>query len=252
VIEWHDEGIVLSARRHGEADAVVTALTFEHGRHAGLVKGGASRRQRPILEPGNRLALTWRARLADHLGSLAVDPIDLFASRLLDRPLSLAALGSAMALVEAGLAEREPHGQLYAALLRLVRHLERDEEEGDGPVWLETYVRFELLLLQALGFGLDLERCAVTGRSDDLVYVSPRTGRAVSREGAGAYAPRLLPLPPFLKGEGSADADQIAAALRLAGHFLDRHLLAPQERTLPPARDRLLQLCRDRWPKEEG
>ena len=161
-MEWHDDGIVLSARPHGETDAILSALTFEHGRHLGLVKGGIGRRARPLLQPGNRLELAWKARLPEHLGLYTLEPVQLCGNRLIDDPWRLAALASATTLLEQSLAEREPHPRLYAGLLKLL-----DAMLGD-PRWLETYVRFELLLLQDLGFALDLERCAATGRAEDL------------------------------------------------------------------------------------
>ena len=237
-MEWQDEGLVLSARPHGETDAIVSALTFEHGRHLGLVKGGVGRRARPMLQPGNRLGLAWKARLAEHLGNYTVEPMQLFGSRLLDDPLKLAALASATALVDDGLAEREPHPRLYAALLTLLETMLVD------PRWRETYVRFELVLLQELGFSLDLAACAVSGATADLAYVSPRTGRAVSRAAAGDLASRLLSLPPFLVTDEPAGPDEVAAGLRLAGHFLAKHLFGPADRTLPAARERFATLQR--------
>ena len=156
-MEWIDEGIALAVRPHGESDAVLSALTFEHGRHLGLVKGGSGRRARPFLQPGNRLGLTWKARLPEHLGHFSAEPMQLFGSRLLDARLPLAALASACALLEVAPAEREPHPRLYAGLLKLLEGMLTD------PRWAETYVRFELLLLQELGFALDLAACAVTG-----------------------------------------------------------------------------------------
>jgi DNA repair protein RecO (recombination protein O) len=238
-MEWQDEGLVLSVRPHGENDAILSALTFEHGRHVGLVKGGIGRRARPLLQPGNRLQLTWKARLPEHLGHYTLEPMQLFGGRLLDDPLRLAALASAVGLLEQGLAEREPHPRLYAGLLKLLEAMLAD------PRWLETYVRFELLLLQDLGFALDLESCAVTGAREDLAFVSPRTGRAVSRAGAGELAPRLLPLPPFLSGDVPAMFSDIATGLRLAGHFLAKHVLAPADRSLPATRERLVALVRE-------
>ena len=237
-MEWQDEGLVLSARAHGETDVILSALTFEHGRHLGLVKGGQGRRARPLLQPGNRLGLLWKARLAEHLGHYAAEPMQLFGSRMLDDPLRLAALASATALLDQGLAEREPHPRLYAGLLTLLEAMPAD------PRWRETYVRFELLLLQELGFSLDLDACAVSGATTGLAYVSPRTGRAVSQDAAGELAPRLLPLPPFLLADEPATADDIAQGLRLAGHFLAKHLLGPAERALPAARERFAALQR--------
>jgi DNA repair protein RecO (recombination protein O) len=232
---WQDEGVVLALRRHGESSAVVTLLTAAHGRHAGLVRGGAGRRARALYEPGNRLAVTWRARLPEHLGSFTGEARAAVAARLLDRPGRLAALGAACALLEATLPERDPHPLLYNELNELIDVLMHQD------AWPERYVRFELALLAELGFGLDLSACAVTGGGDDLAYVSPRTGRAVSRAAAGAYAPRLLPLPAFLLGPAPADAAAIEQGLRLTGAFLQRHLFEAHERPLPVARERLLR-----------
>ena len=233
-MDWRDEGIVLGVRPHAENDAILTALTFDHGRHLGLVKGGLGRRARPLLQPGNRLSLTWKARLAEHLGNFAIEAMQLSGSRLVPEPHRLLALAAATELVDATTPEREPHPRLYAGLLRLTQTL---VEAAD---WPQAYVRFEVLLLSELGFALHLDACAVTGTADDLAFVSPRTGRAVSRAAAGAYAPRLLPLPAFLTGGDDAGADELRAGLVLSGHFLQRHLFDPAERVLPVARERLL------------
>jgi DNA repair protein RecO (recombination protein O) len=231
---WRDEGVVLAARRHGESAAVVSVLTREHGRHAGLVRAGFSRRSRAIYQQGNVLDVTWRARLAEQLGTLTGELKAHLASRLMTDPARLACLAAACSLLERTLPERDPHPRLYEVLAALLAQL------SDDPDWPEGYVRFEVALLAELGFGLDLSRCVVTGRTADLIYVSPRTGRAVSREGAGVYADRLLPLPPFLLGRAPAEPAQIAAGLRLTGTFLRRHLFDASERPLPEARDRLL------------
>ena len=239
-MEWQDEGIVLQARLHGETDSIITLLTFEHGRHLGLVKGGASRKIRAALQPGNRLACRWRARLADHLGHFTIEPVRLYAALLIDDPLRLAAAASAAALVDATLAEREPHPELFAALVTLMSRL------ATGEAWPEAYVRFELLLLSTLGYGLDLSGCAVTGETAGLAFVSPRTGRAVSAGGAGEFAPRLLPLPPFLVSDTPADDAAIGQGLKLAGHFLDRHILEPSDKEMPLPRARFVELWRQR------
>ncbi len=242
-MQWQDEGVVLAARPHGESSAVVSLFTAGHGRHAGLVRGGAGRRARPVYEPGNRLRVTWRARLPEQLGSFSAELEVAVAARLLDDPLRLAGLGAACALLDAGLPERDPHPMLYKMFEHLIKGLLQHEE------WLERYVRFELDLLAELGFGLDLEVCAVTGATTDLVYVSPRSGRAVSRAGAGDYADRLLPLPAFLlgpaSGQAAADPAQITAGLRLTGAFLRRHLFDASERPLPAARERLIRRLAD-------
>ena len=238
-MQWQDEGVVLAARRHGESSAVVSLFTQAHGRHAGLVRGGAGRRARPVYEPGNRLRVIWRARLADQLGAFSAELQSAIAARLLDDPDRLAALGAACALLEASLPERDPHPLLYSQLSELIDVLVEQRS------WPERYVRFELALLAELGFGLDLQACAVTGQTTDLAYVSPRSGRAVSRQGAGEYADRLLPLPDFLLGREPADPAQIQAGLRLTGAFLRRHLFDASERAMPNARERLVrQLAR--------
>jgi DNA repair protein RecO (recombination protein O) len=234
-MQWQDEGVVLAARRHGESSAVVSLFTQAHGRHAGLVRGGAGRRARPVYEPGNRLRVIWRARLADQLGAFSAELQSAIAARLLDDPDRLAALGAACALLEASLPERDPHPLLYSQLSELIDVLVEQRS------WPERYVQFELALLAELGFGLDLQACAVTGQTTDLAYVSPRSGRAVSRQGAGEYADRLLPLPDFLLGREPADPAQIQAGLRLTGAFLRRHLFDASERAMPNARERLIR-----------
>ena len=236
-MEWQDEAIVLAVRRHAENDAILSALTLEHGRHVGLVHGGAGKRAGPLLQPGNRLSTTWRARLAEQLGHYRVEPMQLLAARLVDDPARLLGLASACALLEGSLPERESHPRLYAGLLRLLETMVQNENGN----WPETYVRFEVLLLSDLGFGLDLGSCALSGATGDLAYVSPRSGRAVGREAAGAFAPRLLPLPAFLLGLGEAAASEedVAAGLRLTGHFLAKHVFAPADRPLPAVRERL-------------
>jgi DNA repair protein RecO (recombination protein O) len=213
---------------------VVSVFTAGHGRHAGLVRGGFSRRALPVHQIGNLVQATWRARLADQLGSFRVELARPVAALLLDRPDRLAGLGAACALLDAGLPERDPHPSLYRSLGELIDAL---LQEG---AWWDRYVRFELELLADLGFGLDLGSCAVTGSSDDLAYVSPRSGRAVSRAAAGPYVDRLLPLPAFLIGRGSPDMAQIRAGLQLTGAFLRRHLLDASDTHAPRARQLLL------------
>ena len=233
-MEWQDDGIVLAARRHGESAAIVHLLTPAHGRHAGLVRGGAGHKARVLFQPGNLLRVTWRARLASHLGHFQVEAKRLVAGRLLTDGNRLAALGAAAALLDTGLPERDPHPALFEAMSELIEIL------LEGEAWREAYVRFELALLAELGFGLDLEACAVTGATEGLAFVSPVSGRAVTRAGAGDYAPRLLPLPRFLLEDAAADPQEISEGLRLTGAFLQRHLFDATDRELPPARDRLV------------
>jgi DNA repair protein RecO (recombination protein O) len=233
-MQWQDEGIILAVRRHGESSAVVSLFTASHGRHAGLVRGAASRKATPVHQIGNRVQANWRARLADQLGSFTLELATPSAALLLDRPDQLAGLGAACALLQAGLPERDPHPNLYKALGDLIEALMQD---GAG---LERYVVFELDLLADLGFGLNLGTCAVTGSNEDLAFVSPRSGRAVSRGVAGPYVERLLPLPGFLIGQVPADAEQIRAGLRLTGAFLRRHLFDVSDSAVPRARQLLL------------
>jgi len=219
-MDFTDDAIVLSARRHGEANAVLSVLTREHGRHMGLVKGGTSRRQRPMLEIGNRLKVTWRARLEEQLGNFTAEQVSAASAVLLQDPLKLAALASACAIADIVLPEREPHEDIYQATAVLI-----DALTGEGVAWAADYVRWELALLTALGFGLDLTKCAVTGDKEGLAFVSPKTGRAVSRAGGQGYADRLLPLPAFLLAPHEPDRSDLLAGLRLTGYFLDSHVL---------------------------
>lgn len=236
MMEWQDEGALLSVRPHGESAAIIEVFTAEHGRHAGVVRGGTSRRIAPILQPGAQVQVAWRARLDGHIGAFTVEPLKARTALLGDR-LALAGLSSVCAMLRVALAERDPHPVLWRATMPLLDALDR------GADWVPDYLRWELLLLEDMGFGLDLARCAVTGARDDLTFVSPRTGRAVSRAGAGDWAARLLPLPQVLMGQGGGTAAEIAEGLAVTGHFLAREL-GPMlnGRPLPEARARLVAL----------
>ena len=234
-MEWSDTGIVLSARRHGENAAVVSLLTERHGRHAGLVHGARGRRARGLYQPGNTLAARWNARLAEHLGRYTCELVRARASVLLDDAPRLAALAAVCALAEATLPERHPYPQVHGDTARLLDALEAGER------WAESVVRWELALLAELGFGLDLGSCAVTGEAEGLAWVSPRSGRAVSRGAGAPYAEKLLPLPPFLTGaQGDVTPADIVAGLRLTGWFLEKHVFAEQGGRMPAARERLI------------
>jgi DNA repair protein RecO (recombination protein O) len=241
-MEWRDTGFVLAARRHGESALIVELLTREHGRHAGLVRGGQSPRRRALLQPGNKLAAAWRGRLPEHLGSFECELIEAHAARFLDDPDRLAALTAAASLLVTALPEREPNAELYEAFAVLLDALD------SAPSWPQCYVAWECGLLAALGFGLDLDRCAVTGATTDLAYVSPRTGRAVSRAAGAAYRDKLLPLPDFLWRDAPARGGDIAAGLNLTRYFLLNHLLLPHGRQLPEARERLAERMRRPQP----
>ncbi|WP_158045877.1 DNA repair protein RecO [Skermanella pratensis] len=240
-MEWTDEAIVLSARPHGEAAVVATLLTRTHGRHSGLVQGGRSSRQRGNLQPGNRVSARWRARLADHLGTFTIEPIHNNAAGMLDDPLRLAGLVSACTVTEVALPDREPHEPVFHGLAALL-------EAFETPLWAPAYVRWELGLLQELGFGLDLASCAATGSNDALAYVSPRTGRAVSLSAGEPYRDKLLPLPGFLAGQPGWSEAEVLAGLDLTGHFLERNALAHASAqavaALPAARTRFIERYR--------
>lgn len=233
-MDWQDEGAILSVRPHGESSAIVEAFTARHGRHSGVVRGGASRKVAPFLMPGAQVALAWRARLDQHIGSYTVEPLASRAAILSDR-LALMGLNAVCALLHVTLPEREPHEALYDTSIALMDRL------GQAPDWPTDYLRWEARLLEDLGYGLDLGRCAVTGSRDDLAFVSPRTGRAVSKAGAGEWADRLLPLPAVLLGQGVGRPAEVVAGLRTTGYFLERLTADLAHRPLPEARRRLIE-----------
>jgi DNA repair protein RecO (recombination protein O) len=236
-MEWTDTGIVLGTRRHGEANAILELMTPAHGRHLGLVRGGGGSRLRPVLQPGNTVTATWRARLDEHLGHYAVEGVALRAASFLDRAHALYGVTHIAALCRL-LPERDPHMGVFDALLALVDDL-------DDPLWFAARLaRFELQILSDLGFGLDLSECAATGSTDDLIYVSPRSGRAVSRAAAGPWRDQLLPLPAFMAESEDVEelpsVEQIGAAFALTGFFLDRRVLEPRGSVMPEARQSFL------------
>ncbi|MFN3934270.1 DNA repair protein RecO [Parvibaculum sp.] len=235
-MDWRDEGIVLSARPYGETGAILELFTRDQGRHLGLVHGGAGPRMRSVLQPGNKLKAHWRARLSDQLGTYQVELVRPLAGLLMDDPLALLALSAASAICGV-VPEREAHPALFDGYEVLLETLQ------DGAVWPAIFVRFELGLLQELGFGLDLTRCAATGVRDDLIYVSPKSGGAVSRVAGEPYKDKLFRLPGFLVGSqaGEASPGDVAEGFRLTGHFLERHLFAAHGRHLPDARLRLME-----------
>ncbi|MEQ9037488.1 MAG: DNA repair protein RecO [Silicimonas sp.] len=236
-MEWREEGLLLSQRRHGENAAIIEVFTRSHGRHAGIVRGGASRKIAPILQPGAQLDLTWRARLEDHLGAFVVEPVKSRAAVLMNDRAMLAGLNALTALLSFALPEREAHPSLYGKSLAVLDMMEA------GPFWTLGYLRWEMALLEELGFGLDLTRCAATGTTEGLVYVSPKTGRAVSKAGAGEWAGRLLPLSPALIGGGEGSAAEVAEGLLVTGHFLETRLTPSLgDKPLPAARHRLFDL----------
>ena len=234
-MEWNDQGIVLAARSHGETGLVVSLLTRDHGRHSGFVPGGVSRRSRPIWQSGNLVEVGWRGRLAEQLGNYSGELREPHAARAMDDAAELAGLAAACAVIDAALPEREPHPAMFDGVRAFMGAL-------GHPGWPMIYVRLELGLLQELGFGLDLHTCAATGSTEDLAYVSPRTGRAVSRAAAGPNKEKLLPLPAFLSTGGlPSDWEELRQGLDLTGFFLERHVFWPHNKPLPPARSRFME-----------
>jgi DNA repair protein RecO (recombination protein O) len=242
-MDWTDEGIIIGTRRHGETSLIVELMTERHGRHLGLVRGGRSRTQRPVLQAGNSVSATWRARLDEHLGNYVLEASTFRAARLMEAAAGLYGLQALSGLVRL-LPERDPHPGLYGALVTLVDLLD------DPLLAAGLYVRFELRVLEELGFGLDLERCVATGSNDDLAYVSPRSGRAVSRSAGDPYRDRMLGLPAFLLAApgGRPEAADLAAAFRLTGFFLARHIYEPRGLPAPAARERFLALVAPAGP----
>jgi DNA repair protein RecO (recombination protein O) len=232
--------IVCAVRAHGEHGAIVRALTPSDGIQAGYVRGGRSRRLRPVLLPGNLVQAEYRARTGEQLAQLSVE---LTHSRapLLAEALPAAAVDWGCALTAATLPEGQAYPHLYEALDGLLSAV---EAAPTAKGWAAALVRYELLILGELGFGLDLSECAATGARTNLCYVSPRSGRAVSGEAAGDYVDRLLPLPPFLLGGGAAEWDDIFDGLRITGHFLARDLLIERQADILAARERLVERLR--------
>lgn len=234
-MEWRDEGIILGTRRHGETSAILELMTRDHGRHLGLVRGGRSRRMQPLLQPGNRVDVIWRARMDEHLGMMQVEPVSFSAARLIEQPVALYGLQLAASHLRL-LPERDPHQNLFEILAVILEHCE------DTMIAGELLLRFEVLMLEELGFGLDLKSCAATGVAGNLAYVSPKTGRAVSRDAGAPWADKLLAMPPFMVSSGirAASILEITEAFRLTGFFFTRHVWEPRAQKPPEARDGFL------------
>ncbi len=231
-MQWQDEGLVIGVRRHGEAAVILELMTKTHGRCLGLVRGGAGRALRAVLQPGNQVEATWRARLEHQLGTFTVEPLQSRAARLIDHGFALHGVGMLSALLRL-LPERDPYAELFE-MARLIA-----DQLGGKDHAPALLARFEVALLRALGFGLDLNACALTGVREDLVYVSPKSGRAVCRDAGAPWRERLLPFPAFLQGDDFAaqpEAAELAAAFRLTGHFLSRDVFTPRGVPMPPAR----------------
>lgn len=240
-MEWQEDGTILATRPHGEGAAIIELFTRSRGRHAGLVHGGSGRKLAPVLQPGTRVQASWRARLEEHLGTYSVEPLKSRMASVLSDRTALAGLSSVTALLTFALPERQAYPRLHDGTELVLDMLDQPDH------WPFAYLRWEMALLEETGFGLDLSECAVTGTTEDLTYVSPRTGRAVSVAGAGAWADKLLPLSPCLKGAAPDRPTDLADALRTTGHFLHHHLApAVGDKPLPPARDRLITRLRAR------
>jgi DNA repair protein RecO (recombination protein O) len=233
-MQWLDDAIILTVRPHGETSAIAEVLAREQGRYLGLVHGGRSRKKRPMLQPGNRVQARWRARLPEQLGTFDMELLAAYASRGFEDRAALAAIMTLAFLVRR-LPERDPHPVLFDALAGLLAQL------GEPGVWPSAYVQFELLLLQEFGFGLDLSECAATGETENLIYVSPKSGRAVSAGAGAPYADKLLPLPAFVRGgTPAATSAELADGLRLTGAFIERHVLESSGGRLPETRAEMI------------
>lgn len=235
MISWTDDAALLATRPFGETSVIIEVFSEEHGRHAGVVRGGTSRKVAPLLQPGAQLSVTWKARLDQHLGSFTVEPIRSRAAAAMGDRLSLAGLNAVCGLLTMVLPEREAHAPLYDRTMGLLDLL------GQTDIWPLAYLRWEQALLEEMGFGMDLSACAVRGVNEDLAFVSPKSGKAVSRDAAGEWADRLLALPPVLAGNGDATPDEIVKALATTGYFIENRLIKSLgDRPMPAARARLL------------
>ena len=240
-MNWSDEGLVLSTRRYGENSLIVNLLTIKHGRHSGLVRAGSSTRNRGLYQPGNHLCVEWKGRLAEHLGTFTGELVKSNAAVFFNDRLPLMALCSATAILDVALPEREPVPELFAELNQLIKSLEKTG-------WAILYLRWEMSLLGQLGFGLDLTECAATGSKQDLIYVSPKSGRSVSATAGEKFRKKLLDLPTFLLSDDEHEVDGtcLSKGFTLTGYFLARHVMNDANQKLPAARIRLAEFFAQR------
>lgn len=245
-MQWQDEAIILGVKRHGETSVIAEVMTRSRGRHLGLVRSGRSRTMQPVLQPGNHVDVVWRARLDEHLGEFKLEPIRLRAARLMETATAVYGVQAMGALLRL-LPERDPHPHLFEALDIILEAMDQPADAG------ELFIRFELAVLNDLGYGLDLTECAATGSREELVYVSPKSGRAVCRQAGEPYAERMLVLPAFLGEEAgvAADRESLAAAFRLTGYFLHRHVYEPRGLAENAARDGFVQAALKAMAKGE-
>lgn len=233
-MEWHDQGLIIGTKKHGENSVIVEAMTQMHGRHLGLVRGGRSRKQAAILQMGNSVELTWRARLAEHLGAFLVEPRQLRAANIMQSRTSLSLSHTICAHLR-HLPERDPHPRLLAEATAM------HDIEGDAPSLGRALAKFEMRLLNELGFGIDIASCALTGEENDLGYISPKTGRAASISAAQPYISKLMPLPKMFGGALELhQVDEITAAFALTEHFLNMHIWQPRQLSPPSERKQLI------------
>ncbi len=240
-MEWTDQGLVIAVQKHGEGSAILELITRDHGRHKGLLRGASSARNRGAIQQGNRVEARWRGRLSEHLGAFNLELERAHAAAIMQRSDALLALSSLCAIAAIALPEREPHAGIFEATCRVVELFE--EDQANLAIVAQALAQWELGLLGALGYALDLSCCAVTGETENLIFVSPRSGRAVSKVGAGDFATRLLPLPGFMVNAEKTPIDKtdLLNGLELTGFFLERHIFHPNSKHLPPARQRFFQ-----------
>ena len=232
--QWSDEALILAVDKFGDYDAIVHLFTPAQGLARGVVKRGFTSKQRPDMQPATLVMANWKARLEQHMGTITLEAKHSYGMRVMADPLKLAAVGSAMSLLRTTLAEHDPHPELYHAVHHFLQHV----AAGDNQlIWLSEYVRLEMALLELAGFGLDLTECAATGTTDELVYVSPKSGRAVSRAAGAPYHERMLVLPEFIRENHAADSlDEVVQGMVLTGQFLETRLLPELHRHAPPLR----------------
>lgn len=238
-MDWAGTGYILSVRKHGETSAIIDVLTRENGRHAGLVRGGIGRKLRPVLQPGNKVQLEWRARLSEHLGYFTVEALSARSAEIMNDRISLSGLNAVCAIARETLPERESFPRVYDAFEVLLANLH------DPEIWPALYVQWEAGLLEAMGYGLDLRSCAATGTNDNLTHVSPRSGRAVSASAAEPYKDKLFALPMFMTGQPYATPEDVTNGLALTGHFLETRVQWSVNKPMPESRARMVSRLKE-------
>ena len=237
-MRWESNGLILNFSKYNEKSYILEIFTEEHGKHKGIIRGLHSKNKRSIIEPGNEVFATWSGRLETHLGNYNVEPIKLWSSHVLQFKDKLSAISSICSLISLTMAERQPNPIIYFSSKKLIEIVASKRED-----WIREYVFWEMQLLSEIGYGLDLERCAVTSKSSDLLYVSPSSGRAVTNEGAGDFRNKLLPLPKFMTDfKANYDNDDIYNALNLTEFFFKKRFFLPNNLNFPQSRNRLKEL----------